>query len=111
MLSGEDERFTQGQLTKTLCCLQLAAEEARKEAERKAAEEAAAARRAEDERLDREQAAARVSEARERRTWAADGALTRGETEFGVAWACDPPVRSKTDCALWCHVCPPTSMT
>ena len=59
------------------------------------AEEAEAARRAEDERLDREQAAACVSEARERRTWAADGALTRCETEFGLAWACDPPVRKQ----------------
>ncbi len=71
--------------------LQLAAEKARKEAEQKAAEEAASARRAEDDRADREAAAARVSQAQERQ--AAD-ALSRYETEFSVAWACEPAVRS-----------------
>ena len=75
--------------------MQLTAEKALKEAERRAAEEAEAARRAEDDRVDMEWAAARVSEAQERQTSSADGALSRCETEFGVAWACDPPVRGQ----------------
>ena len=70
--------------------MQLTAEKALKE--RRAAEEAEAARRAEDDRVDMEWAAARVSEVQERQTSSADGALSRCETEFGVAWACDPPV-------------------
>ena len=72
---------------------QLAAEKARKEAEKQAAAEAEAARRAEDDRTDRDAAAARVAQAQERRASAADGALSRSETEFGKAWACEPAVR------------------
>ena len=78
---------------------QLAAEKERKEAERKAAEEAEAARRAKDDREDREAAAARVAQAQERRASAAKSALSRCETEFGVAWACEPAVRAiPSDC-------------
>ena len=73
---------------------QLAAEKARKEAESTAADQAEAARRAEDDRTDREAATARVTQAQELRASAADGALSRCETEFGVAWACEPEVRA-----------------
>ena len=44
--------------------------------------------------MDREAAAVRVKQAQERRASAADGALSRCETEFGVAWACEPEVFS-----------------